>query len=140
MFFRRMAEDSKLRLFVLLWLIAVHSYIIAFALIFSSSELITNLGFKLINERFFPAQAGVFHIVMGVCYSLAAVKLEKFNGLIVLSINAKFIATVFLFSYYIIVDQILAVLLSGIVDCLMGSAIFLAYRSYRNHILGKNVK
>lgn len=131
MIIKKIINDSGFRLSLLLWLIAFHSFAVGVALILIPPDLMQYFGYNLINERFFSLQGGVFHIVMSVCYFLAALKLEKFKGLIILSITAKFIATIFLTSYFIIFEQIKVVLLSGIVDYLMGMAILFAYLSYK---------
>lgn len=131
MFVKKIIHQSQYRLSFILWLIAFHSFVVGLALIIIPPDLMKHFGYNLINERFFSLQGGVFHIVMSVCYFLAALKLEKFKGLIILSITAKFIATVFLITYFIIGDQILVVLFSGIVDCIMGIAILFAYLSYK---------
>ncbi len=135
MFVKKIINQSQYRLSFILWLIAFHSFVVGLALIFILPALLKHFGYNLINERFFSFQGGVFHIVMSVCYSLASLKLEKFKGLIILSITTKFIATVFLITYFIIVDQILVVLFSGIVDCLMAIAILFAYLSYKKTII-----
>ncbi len=135
MFVKKIINQSQYRLSFILWLIALHSFAVGITLIFIPPDLLSKFGYNLVNERFFPSQGGVLHIVMCICYSLAALKLEKFKGLIILSITAKTLATVFLISYFIIVDQILVVLFSGIVDCLMAIAILFAYLSYKKTII-----
>ena len=70
---------------------------------------------------------------MSIAYALAAYNLARFNTLVIFSILAKIIATVFLLSYYFFFDKIWTVLLSGIGDGLMGIAIFWAFQQYNKY-------
>ena len=122
------------RLFkILLWLIALHSFIVGLLLIFAPTSFLELFGFT-ITDRFFTTQGGVFHIVLVPAYILAAVNLEKGKLLIVFAISAKLIATVFLLVYYFFIDPILMVLVSGIGDFLMALALVVANRFYKNSI------
>jgi hypothetical protein len=122
--------NARQRLLLILWLVAVHSFLVGLALMFVPASLMPLLGFKIVVEKFFSVQAGVFHLVMVLVYSLAAIGLERFRGLILLAILAKFMATIFLFTYYFLIDSVWTVLFSGIGDGLMGIAILLAFLSY----------
>jgi hypothetical protein len=82
-------------------------------------------------EGFFPVQGGVFHIVMGIAYIMAGIGIEKFRGLVTLTILAKFMATVFLLTYFIAIKQAWVILASGIGDFLMGVLVLWAFLSYR---------
>ena len=119
---------------MILWLIALHSFIVGIGLIVMPPHLMEFLGFNSCGDRFFQCQGGLFHIVMAVAYSLAALKTSKFECLILFSIIVKFSATIFLFIYYFFAAQIWMVLLSGITDCLMGIVILLEYALYRQKI------
>ena len=124
-------KDPGSRFSLVMWLISIHSFIVGVALIASSPELLELFGYKLINERFFSVQGGVFHIVMCVGYSMAAINPLRFDGIIFLSIFAKFMATAFLIIYSIFCDWILVVFLSGIGDFLIGLAIFYFYKKFK---------
>ena len=117
---------------MILWLIALHSFIVGIGLIVMPPQLMEFLGFNSLGDRFFQSQGGVFHIVMA--YSLAALRTSRFECLILFSIIVKFSATIFLFIYYFFAAQIWMVLLSGITDCLMGIVILLEYALYRQKI------
>ena len=82
-------------------------------------------------EKFFAVQGGVFHIVVSLAYIMAALDLDRSAKLIVLSCTAKFMATLFLLSYYFFVNHIFMVVFSGIADCLMGLAILFTYLLYQ---------
>ena len=114
----------------LLWLVATHSLLVGFSLILMPASVMPFFGFESYAEKFFPVQGGVFHLVMAVAYALAAIDTERFSGLIILAIVAKFMATVFLLIYYFMVDKIWTVLSSAIGDSLMGIAILLAFLYY----------
>ena len=113
-----------------LYIVAGHSFFVGLMLIVQPRVLMTLSGFVNGYERFFPTQAGVFHIVMAVCYYNAGMDPEKNRPLISFSITAKAIATVFLLSYYLIADAKPVILVSAIGDGLMG---LLIYMLARNH-------
>ena len=112
---------------IILWLVAIHSTFVGIGLILMPASVMPFFGFEAYTEKFFPVQGGVFHLVMGVAYALAARGVERFGGLIILTIAAKFMATIFLFIYYFSIAKIWTVLLSAIGDCLMGITILLFF-------------
>jgi hypothetical protein len=113
-----------------LWLIALHSIGFGISLIVLPISVIELFGFHLV-EKFFAVQGGVFHIVVSLAYIMAALDLNRSAKLIVLSCTAKFMATLFLLSYYFFVNHIFMVIFSGIADCLMGLAILFTYLLYQ---------
>ena len=113
-----------------LWLIALHSIGFGISLIILPIPVIELFGFHLM-EKFFAVQGGVFHIVVSLAYIMAALDLDRSAKLIVLSCTAKFMATLFLLSYYFFVNHIFMVVFSGIADCLMGLAILFTYLLYQ---------
>ncbi len=121
------AEKWKKRLSILLWLVGIHSFIVGIGLIAHPEPVLAYWGFSRVTENFFPAQGGVFHVLMAIGYVMAALNLEQNRGLVVFSIIVKGLATVFLFTYYFAVEPISLVLLSGIVDGLMALLIYWGY-------------
>ena len=115
---------------MILWLVAVHSILMGLALIFQPAILMEWSGFKSGYERFFPAQGGVFHLLMAVAYLLGATDSRKYHFLIVFSVIVKAVATVFLIVYCITVEFKWIILVSGIGDGVMGMSIFIAFRRY----------
>ena len=113
-----------------LWLVALHSIAMGLALIAQPTLLMKLSGFSSECERFFPAQGGVFHILMAVAYVMGATDIEKYHYLIVFSIIVKALATLFLIIYCFAVEFKWIVLLSGIGDGVMGLIIFLALENY----------
>lgn len=121
------------KLFILvLWLTAIHSFLVGLLLIVLPESAIVYFGFDPNNHNFFRVQAGVFHIVMSVFYAAAATDIRKHILLIKLIITTKFIATVFLISYYAFISQVLVILLSGIGDFLIGAVILLLFLRFKN--------
>lgn len=112
-----------------LWLIALHSIGFGISLIILPISVISFFGFQL-AEKFFAVQGGVFHIVVSLAYIMAALDLRRASKLIILSCTAKFMATVFLLSYYFFVRHIFMVIFSGIADFLMGMTILILYLLY----------
>ena len=92
-------------------------------------------GYAGCNEHFFPAQGGVFHIVMALGYALAASNLERNECLVVFSIVVKSAATIFLFVYYFAIEQIWSIIVSGIGDGLMMIILLLAWMSYSKSLV-----
>ncbi|MDH3345193.1 MAG: hypothetical protein OEL58_08150 [Desulfobacteraceae bacterium] len=113
-----------------LWLVALHSIAIGLVLIAQPALLMKLSGFSPECERFFPAQGGVFHILMAVAYVMGATNIKKYHYLIVFSIIVKAVATLFLMVYCFTIEFKWIVLLSGIGDGIMGLIIFLALQNY----------
>lgn len=105
---------------IILVLVAIHSFIVGINLISFPSDWMQQFGFNAITENFFKVQGGVFHIVMTVAYLLAAWKPVENRIMIIFAITAKFIATLFLISYYFVMGSIVTILLSAISDFAMG--------------------
>jgi len=125
--------NPRLRLSVLLWLLGVHSFIVGVGMILLPASRMTFFGLAVVTEKFFPVQAGVFHFVLALAYILAGKDVDRFHGLVILTILAKFTATVFLFTYYFFIKQAWIILLSGIGDFLMGALVLLAYWAYKKN-------
>lgn len=118
---------------IIMWLIAIHSFVVSIGLIFLPANIITLFGFEFHENNFFRAQGGVFHIVMVVVYIMAVNNINKSLDFVKLSIIAKLIGTVFLLSYFFIINPIITVLLSGVSDCLMAIIIYMFYRYFVNN-------
>ena len=110
--------------------LSIHSICVGIALITFPIPLISQFGIDICN-KFFPTQSGVLHIIMGIIYILAIKNLGKNDLLIIFSIIVKFIATVFLVLYFLFLDQILVILLSGIGDFLMGVVLLMLFRAFK---------
>jgi len=108
-------------------LIALHSFIIGSGLIICPGKFLSFFSFNVPAEKFFPMQSGIFHYIMTFGYIMIALWPERNHGLILLSIITKLMATVFLFSYYFLADKGWAVLLSGVIDCIIGLTILWCY-------------
>ena len=114
----------------ILWLVAIHSICFGISLVILPVRYIELFGFQL-TEKFFPDQGGVFHLVVAVIYIWAALDLENSFKLIVLSCTAKYVATIFLLSYFFFADHKFMVIFSGLADFLMGLTIMILYILYR---------
>jgi len=110
---------------LLLWLTAIHSFLVGLLLVFLPSSAIEYFGFERNDNNFFRVQAGVFHIVMSIFYVAATANIRKQTMLIKLIISTKFLATIFLILYYIIICRVAIILISGIGDFIIGSVILL---------------
>ncbi len=123
--------ESRKLLNLLLYLLSIHSICVGLALIFTPAEVFAFFGYFPVTERFFPIQGGIFHIIMGIAYYMAARLSDKEQGLILLTIVAKFMATIFLIVYFLLIHHVWMVLLSGIVDGLMAAVILIVYLKYK---------
>ena len=115
---------------IILILMCLHSFIVGVALIFTPGKLMPFFGLAVPVEKFFQVQGGVFHIVMAMAYFIAALWYDRNQGLLLFIILAKFLAAIFLFSFYFLVEMAWTILFSGIVDCLMGLTILWAYLNF----------
>ena len=122
------------RLSFILWLVAAHSFFVGLGLIALPDSMFSFFGFTPGGELFFRAQAGVFHFVMVVVYVMAAVRIVSSPDSTQIAITAKFIAMVFLVSYFLFVVPVWMVLLSGIGDGAMGFLILWAFVAYRRSL------
>lgn len=127
----KIITDPAHRLRALLWALALHSAGVAAGLMLHPESLIAMAGYEPLNEPFFAAQGGIFHLIMALAYSMAALNLSRNRCLVVFTILVKSIATVFLIVYWIFVSRIFAVLASGVVDGAMALTILVAFNSWR---------
>jgi len=121
------SPQSRLRW--LLYLMALHSVAVGVGLIVQIKPLMSFMGFSNIAQPFFPAQGGIFHVIMAGAYLLAGRNQQKYKCLIPFSIFVKTCATVFLFTYFLAFQSIPLILLSGVGDGLMAFLLFLFYRA-----------
>ena len=131
---KKYRNDPTLRLSILLWLMAVHSFLVGTGLIIQVPKLMELFGFHSVHEHFFPAQGGIFHIVMAFGYALAASDSVRFRCLILFFIFVKAVATLFLLFYFVFIDGILAILISGIGDGVFCVILYLSSISYDKHL------
>jgi len=124
-------SSTRQRLSVVLWITAVHSFCVGVGLVIQIREVMQFFGYGACTETFFPAQGGVFHIVMAVGYALAAYDPNGYRCLASFSVFVKAAATLFLFIYYFFFESIWSVLVSGIGDGLLMAIIWLTLAAYR---------
>ena len=116
---------------VFLWLVSLYSFLVGVSLIVLPTSVFEFLGYKSTFDRFFSTQGGVFHIVMAVGYAMAGYDKKRFECLIIFSIIVKFIATIFLVIYFIIISSQLLIIFSGISDFIMGLVLLFLYIKLR---------
>lgn len=129
---------AKGRFSLLMWLVALHSLFVGIGLIIQIPEVMKFFGYGACKEPFFPAQGGTFHIVMSVGYALAAYDPREYKCLAIFSIFVKSAASIFLFVFYFVYENIWSVLASGIGDGLMMVFIFIAWKSYLKSLAEEN--
>jgi hypothetical protein len=113
---------------VFLALVALHSFCVGVGLIALPLGYFDLFGLGGYQGAFFKTQGGVFHIVMCGAYLPAAMNPVKNILLVRFSIFAKFTATVFLLSYAFIYEMAWIILVSGILDLLMGLVLYWFHR------------
>lgn len=121
----------KKLLVIILWLVTLHSFFVGIAMIIFPTDWIAYFDIEPSEHRFFITQGGVFHLVMAVAYGMAGSNVKTNSILIKFSISAKFIATFFLLSYFIFVNQFSIIFLSAVGDFCMGLVILLLFRKYK---------
>lgn len=115
---------------IVLWLVAIHTFIVGLSLVFMPSEYMPVFGFEAGDANFFRAQGGVFHIIMGIIYIMASYSFRESSALVVITVTAKLIATIFLLIYFFFVSDTWSILFSGIMDGLMAIVISGLYLLY----------
>ena len=123
--------NPRKRLTLILIITSIHSFCVGIGLIVQLPILMEWFGFGHIAQPFFPAQGGIFHVLMSVAYCLAALKPDNNDDLIKFIICVKIAATIFLFTYFIFIDNIWMILLSGMSDGILAILILTAYYSYK---------
>jgi hypothetical protein len=108
-----------------LYAIALHSFLTGVGLLLQPAGLIAWGGWPEITDPFFPAQGGVFHVLMALLYALAARRAEALRLLLPFIVTVKFAAAVFLVGYYLCIQPVWLVLASGLLDGAMGAALLL---------------
>jgi hypothetical protein len=116
----------------LLYLVALHSFFTGLGLVLQPEELIRWGGWGDVSQPFFAAQGGVFHILMAVLYAIAARRDEQRAVLVPYIVFVKIAAAVFLLIYYLCLQPVWLVLVSGIADAAMAAALFVLHRNL-NH-------
>jgi hypothetical protein len=111
-------------------LVAIHTLAFGITLIAQPAVLMNFAGFNPDCDHFFPAQGGVFHLLMFVVYLMGATHIEKYYYFIVFSIFVKAVATLFLTIYCFAAEFKWMIFLSGISDGVMGLMIFGAFQYY----------
>jgi len=120
--------DYKEYLAYFLYLIGIHSIAVGFGLIFLPPSFLEIFGFTDYKESFFQAQGGVFHIAMSVAYIIAGRDVLNSARLVQFIIIVKFLAFSFLIIYYFFVMSAWLILISGIVDGLMGLIVLVLFQ------------
>ena len=126
--------NPEKRLTLVLILTSIHSFCVGIGLILQLPILMEWFGFGHIAQSFFPAQGGIFHILMSVAYTIAALRPNKNDDLIKFIIIVKIAATLFLFIYFLFIDPIWMILLSGINDGVLAILILTSYKSFKNSV------
>ena len=124
-------RSPRERLRVLLALVAAPSVGVGLGLILQPPSLLAFMGFAPVSEPFFPAQGGVFHLVVAVGYTLAAFRPGRHRSLVDFALVVKVLATVFLLLYWLMIARVWAVLASGLSDGIMALLIWSALTSWR---------
>ena len=112
---------------IFLWLVAIHSFCVGLGLMLIPLEYYDFFGFGSYQGNFFKIQAGIFHLVLVIAYVFAALDPVNYRAMILFSILAKFIATIFLICYSIFGEMMWMVMISGITDFLMGLILLTFY-------------
>jgi hypothetical protein len=77
---------------------------------------------------------------MAVGYFMAARDLEQNRSLVAFAIVVKTLATVFLLTYWLLINRLPLVLASGLADGAMGILLALGYRAWRRTLIQGGVR
>jgi hypothetical protein len=105
-------------------LIAIHSYVVGFFLIFLTRWGVEFGGWGEASPLFFVRQAGIFHVVVATGYLLEYI---RYRG-VTLVLTAKTTAVVFLTAMMWVEEAPWAVPLSAVGDGLMGLVVWIVHR------------
>jgi hypothetical protein len=109
----------------LIVLIAAHSIGVGAMLLLVPAWAVRFAGWSDVTPLFFPRQAGVFHVVLGIGY---LIEFFNYRGIHLL-VTAKTIAFVFLVTASLLMDSPWSVPFCGITDGLMGLLAFMVHRN-----------
>lgn len=124
-----MRTDAVLR--IILLLAAIHSFATGVGLILQPASLLYWGGWGSIDQHFFPAQGGVFHILMAGLYVLAFRSADARAMLLPFIVFVKTTAAVFLLFYYAFFEPIWMVLASAVVDGVFAAVLLYYFRRIR---------
>ena len=99
--------------------VALHSIILGAAMLFQPTRMLGLVGWEYEGSVFFPAQSGIFLLILGGAY-VAAIWHQPFVWLLVAS---KATALVFLFAEYLAGNAPPIILLQAVLDGFMGIAV-----------------
>lgn len=117
----------------LLWLIAFHSVCTGIGLILFPPSVFAYFGFS-VPQTFFADQGGVFHMVISSVYILAAIDLANSSRLIGITCFVKFSAFLFLMAWYFFGLPSWIILVSGLLDLLMGLVVLLLFLGFKKSL------
>lgn len=118
---------------IVLYLIALHSLLTGIGLILQPDFLLRWGGWGDVAQTFFPAQGGVFHLLMALLYAQAARRERDRSVLLPFIIIVKFSAATFLLLYVALFEMIWLVLLSGAGDAVMAVLLLLLVRKHKGN-------
>lgn len=114
-----------IRRFLQLWLLllSLHSILLGAAIYLITDLLVGLQGLDLSGSLFYPRQSGVFLIILGVGYGLAAIDPEGRQALVCLAIFSKALAVLFLFSEVLLFGAPSLIITAGVVDAVEGGVL-----------------
>jgi hypothetical protein len=113
------------------WVLAVvatHSVVLGLAMLVWPLAVLSVFGWEFSETRFYPAQSGLFLLILGIVYA-TAIGRPAYVGIVVLS---KAFAVAFLVAEALSGSCPPVVYLTAALDALMGIAVLLAWRHQRS--------
>ena len=115
------ARELALRLVT--FLASLHSLLLGFTMLVFPSWFLTIMRWPYPERPFYPSQSGIFLIILCVAYFSAL----KYRGMVRFIIFSKMAAVAFLLALLFFVSAPSVILLTAILDGLMGSALWVLY-------------
>ncbi len=101
---------------------SLHSIVLGIAVYFLTNYLLVlqELYPSGNGSLFYPRQAGVFLVILGIAYALAAGNPDRRKSMVFLSIFSKAIAILFLFTEIVVRGAPPVIIAAGVGDALFG--------------------
>lgn len=108
-------------------IIAIYSFVAGSVLILLPKNLMSSFGLGDASVCFYSIQSGVMLCILAIGYLMIGLKYVNDQGMVLLALVIKFIGAIFLFICYFVIIEAWILLVSSMVDFIMGLAIFWHY-------------
>jgi len=104
-------------------IIAIYSFVAGSVLILLPKDLMRSFGLGDASVSFYSIQSGIMLCILAIGYFMIGLKYANNQGIVLLALLIKFAGAIFLFICYFVINEAWILLVSSIVDFIMGLAI-----------------